>query len=262
MSLANKSVLLIGCGSVGSEIAHRITSAGIGELTISDPETFNEDNLYRHTLSVNDIDYSKSAAVAVDLRLKHPWAVIEPLSNRLEAFRDIEGLHSFDLIIVAIGSPTQELVFHDFLQSADAATAVMNVWVEAYGVGGHATLDIPNSKGCLRCAYVDPETLTRGLSSNLNFLEPNQDLTVTHAGCGNQFLPYSGVAASYTATMTVDLAVQYLVGDTHVSSKISWKGSQKDAELHGFRMTHRYRNFARPLQVLPLHNRECDVCAD
>ena len=38
LDLSGKSVLLIGCGSVGSELALRLTSAGVGRLTISDPE--------------------------------------------------------------------------------------------------------------------------------------------------------------------------------------------------------------------------------
>ena len=53
MDLTDKSVLLVGCGSVGSEVALRLTSAGVGRLTVSDPDRLSEENLYRHTLSVN-----------------------------------------------------------------------------------------------------------------------------------------------------------------------------------------------------------------
>ncbi|MCZ7033113.1 ThiF family adenylyltransferase, partial [Salmonella enterica] len=47
--LQNKKVLLVGCGSVGSQIANQLASTGIGHITLSDPETFSLDNLYRHT---------------------------------------------------------------------------------------------------------------------------------------------------------------------------------------------------------------------
>jgi len=262
LDLTPKSVLLVGCGSVGSEIAHRITSAGVGRLTVSDPDQFNEKNLYRHTLSVPDIDLPKSIAVAADLDLKHPWAVVEPQRKRLEEFEDVDELQGYDLIVIAIGSPTKERVFHDFCRRVGLTTPVLNTWVEAHGVGGHATLCIPGSKGCLNCAYVDPETLKPGLSSNLNFLSPNQDLLLTQGGCGNQFLPYSGIAASHTATMATDLAVRYLTGEVVMSSKMSWKGSATEAKRQGIELTHRYHNFARSLEVLPLHNPECDVCRE
>ena len=260
--LAERSVLLVGCGSVGSEVAHRLASAGVGKLVISDPDLFSADNLYRHTLSIGDIGYHKSPCVAMDLCLKYPWIIAEGVCKNLETFSEIEELDQFDLIIVAIGSPTIEREFHAFVESNGVITAVVNTWVEAHGVGGHATLDIPSTKGCLRCAYVDPRELSRGLSSNLNFLKPNQELTITHAGCGNQFLPYSGIAASYTATIAADLATQYLMSTIANSSKISWKGNADEAVRQGFKLTHRYENFSKPLEVLPLFNSECDVCSD
>ena len=68
----------------------------------------------------------------------------------------------------------------------------MNCWLEGYGIGGHAILAMPRTKGCWHCAYVDPNTLTRGLTSNLNFLKPGQVVMRNHGGCGTQFLPYSG----------------------------------------------------------------------
>ena len=43
--LTGKSVLLVGCGSVGGELALRLTSAGVGHLTVSDPDRLSEENL-------------------------------------------------------------------------------------------------------------------------------------------------------------------------------------------------------------------------
>ena len=38
--LQNKKVLLVGCGSVGSQIANQLASTGIGHITLSDPRHF------------------------------------------------------------------------------------------------------------------------------------------------------------------------------------------------------------------------------
>ena len=262
VALAEKSVLLVGCGSVGSEVAHRLTSAGIGHLTISDPDWFSETNLYRHTLCVSDLYLSKSKAVAVDLKSKHPWANVIWWKKRLEELRDPKTLEQYDLIVVAIGSPTVERVFAEYCREHRIEVPVINCWVEAYGVGGHAILDVPGMKGCWHCAYVDPETLGRGLASNLNFLAPNQDLRLTHGGCGVQFLPYSGIAAGLTATMTSDLCVRFLKGDIRTSSTVSWKGSSVEAEERGFKLTYRYRHFAESLTVRPLYHKDCDLCSE
>ena len=261
LDLQDRSVLLVGCGSVGSEIAHRLAGSGVGALTIADNDRFREENLYRHTLEIRDIGYTKSSAIAFDIRLRCPWALIDDLPKRLEQLHDRDLLEKFDLIVIAIGSPTLERLFNEFVQQSGVKTPIVNTWVEAYGIGGHATLDIPDQPGCLKCAYVDPDTLARGLASNLNFLAPNQDVTRAHAGCGDLFLPYSSVAAGYTATMATDLAVKYLLGQINGSSKVSWKGDAAEAERYGLATSHRYHQFSQPMQVTALFNEHCDVCA-
>ena len=77
-----------------------------------------------------------------------------------------------------------------------------------------------------------------------------------------QFLPYSGVAASCTATMAADLAVRFLAGEVPVSSKVSWMGSAAEAKRASFEVTWRFRHFAESLRILPLYDRHCDLCGE
>ena len=136
----------------------------------------------------------------------------------------------------------------------------MNCWLEGYGIGGHTILAMPADKGCWHCAYVNPTTLARGLTSNLNFLKPGQVVTRNHGGCGAQFLPYSGIAATRTATIAADLAVRFFSGEVATSSKVSWKGSDSEARQASIGLTWRYRHFAESLRILPLHDKDCDLC--
>jgi len=261
-SLSDKSVLLVGCGSVGGEIAYKLASAGVGKLGLVDPDVYSLDNLYRHVLDECLVGVNKTIGLSLRIQSKHPWTKCVPANSKLLDLRDREILKVFDLMIVAIGSPTHERLFHDFLVESDVSLPVINTWVEGYGVGGHATLDIPQSKGCLRCAYVDHSDLSRGLASNLNFLEPNQDITVNHAGCGNLFLPYSAINAAQTALIASDLAINFLTGLISDSSKISWKGDAIEAQKAGLRTTHRYQVFQKSLVHLPLYEEHCDLCND
>ena len=260
LSFAEKSVLLVGCGSVGSELAYRLASIGLGKLQLSDPDSFYEDNLYRHTLTLEDVGYCKSARLAKNLRKKFPWMSVSHDLNKLENFKNIEDLNCFDLIVVAIGAPTIERYFQLFVSLHDMTSSVMNVWIEAQGIGGHATLAIPDSKGCLLCAYVDPLEFTRGLSSNMNFLAPNQAFLNSQGGCADLFLPYSGISSTQTATMAADLATRFLTGEIQTSSKVSWKGNSHHALIQGFETTFRYEKFKENLEILPLYHSECDRC--
>ena len=261
-SLSEKSVLLVGCGSVGGEIAYKLPSSGVGKLCLVDPDEYSLDNLYRHVLDGRFVGEGKSFALSRTIQSKYPWTKCEHDSSCLLDLRHQDKLETFDLMIIAIGSPTHERLFHDFLVENRVPMPVINAWVEGYGVGGHATLDISQSKGCLHCAYVDHTDLRRGLASNLNFLELNQDVTVNHAGCGDLFLPYSAVNATQTAIIASDLAIHFLNGSISKSCKISWKGDDSEALKQGLKTTHRYRVFQKSLQRLPLYDEHCDVCND
>ena len=81
-----------------------------------------------------------------------------------------------------------------------------------------------------------------------------------HGGCGTQFLPYSGIAAGYTAAIAADLAVRFLEGQVAHSSKVSWKGSDAEARRAASTVTWRYRHFAESLRILPLYDENCDLC--
>ena len=260
LDLRRKSVLLVGCGSIGGELALKLTSAGVGRLTVSDPDTFSEENLYRHVLSVEDIGRPKAEALASEIALRHPWAEVNYSYKRLEELRDSVLLQQFDLVVVAIGSPTVERVFAEFCRHEALRVPVMNSWLEAYGIGGHAILAVPGQRGCWHCAYVDPNTLGHGITSNLNFLNPGQVVIRNLGGCGTQFLPYSGIAASCTATMAADLAVGFLGGEVVASSKVSWKRDSTLRTGDSLEMSWRYRHFADSLQVLPLYDDNCDLC--
>ena len=238
----------------------RLTSTGVGNLTLSDPDRLSEENLYRHVLPLNYIGQVKTGALAREIAQKHPWSEVTHWNESLENLQNPNLLRQFDLIVIAIGAPNVERFFMEYCTKEQIDVPVMTCWLEGYGIGGHAILVVPGTKGCWHCAYVDPHTLTRGLVSNLNFLAPNQVVMRDQGGCGTQFLPYSSLAAGYTASIATDLAVRFLLDQVPISSRVSWKGSGVVAERESLAVTWRYRHFTESLHVLPLHNENCDLC--
>lgn len=112
----------------------------------------------------------------------------------------------------------------------------------------------------MRCAYVEPNSGGRGLASNLNFIEANQDVVKNYAGCGEMFIPYGAISSTQTALLAAELAVGYLEKKLTESKKISWRGDSSDAEREGLNLTQRYQIFTSSLKKLPLRNPQCDVC--
>ncbi|AYV24972.1 ThiF family adenylyltransferase [Vibrio mediterranei] len=260
LDLATSKVALIGAGSVGSEIAHKLSAAGIQNLDIYDNDIYQIDNLYRHILPEEYLNLEKSYGLSYHLARQFLWSKAAPSKKKLLQLRNSQLISSYDLIVIAIGSPTHERIFKEYLLEKGIKVPVINTWLEGFGVGGHAVLDIPDSAGCLLCAYVCPDTLSRGLSSNLNFIEPNQDVTINMSGCGEQFISYSAICSAQTALIASDLAIKCLEGKITASSKVSWKGSEHDAVAHGVSLTNRFYQFSDSLQVKPLIHEDCDVC--
>jgi len=260
LDLAISKVALIGAGSVGSEIAHKLSAAGIQNLTIYDPDCYNIENLYRHMLPEQFLSFRKSFGLSFNLKRQFLWSKADASLDKLLDLRNQSLLNSYDLIVIAIGSPTHERLFKEYLLEKGIKVPVVNTWLEGFGVGGHALLDIPESSGCLLCAYVCPYTLTRGLSSNLNFIEPNQNIAINMSGCGEQFISYGAICSAQTAILASDLAIKYLEGKIETSCKVSWKGSDHDAKERCITLTNRFYQFNESLQIKPLKHEDCDAC--
>lgn len=260
LDLATSNVALIGAGSVGCEIAHKLSAAGIQNLDIYDPDIYSIENLYRHVLPEQFLHWPKSLGLCYYLKSQFLWSRANSHIDKLLELRNRQTLIAYDLIVIAIGSPTHERLFKEYLLDKDVNVPVINTWLEGFGVGGHAVLDIPESKGCLLCSYVCSDTLARGLSSNLNFIEPNQNVTVNLSGCGEQFISYGAVCSAQTALIASDLAIKYLEGKIETSSKVSWKGSEHGANEKGITLTNRFYQFNDSLLMKPLLHEDCDAC--
>ncbi|WP_342804973.1 ThiF family adenylyltransferase [Alteromonas sp. M12] len=261
LSLSDKKVAVIGVGSVGCEIAHKLSAAGVKSLTLVDPDIYEINNLYRHVLEQGWVGAPKSFALSVAIQRQFPWSNATWYPDDLMKFARNQNMESYDLLVIAIGNPTQERLFKQYLLDTNTDVAVINSWLEGFGIGGHAVLDVSESKGCLLCSYVCPESGARGLVSNMNFIEPNQVTMKSIAGCGEQFISYGAASSAQTGVMTANLAIRYLEGKQTESCKTSWKGDDDDAVNEGIKLTHRFYNFKHSLEYLPLTDEDCDVCS-
>lgn len=259
-ALSEAKIALIGAGSVGCEVAHKLASCGAYNINIIDGDIYQKENLYRHLLGERFIGMPKSTALAFHLHSQFPWCKVKATQDTLLPFFRVNDPSNYDLIIVAIGSPTQELLFKDYLLKKRCRVPIIVTWVEGYGVGGHAVLDVPDDRGCFLCAYTCQASGKRGLSPNLNFIAPNQNVATNVAGCGEQFISYQATASAQTAIMATELAVSYLENRTLEPVSVSWKGDGEEALRNNIELSHRYYNFGSSLIKAPLFNEDCDVC--
>jgi molybdopterin/thiamine biosynthesis adenylyltransferase len=264
--LSTEKILLVGCGSLGGEIARQLGYAGIGQLDLVDFDALETNNIYRHVLPSDYIGVDKCSALKRELEYQFPYLVVEKLAQfkELRQIARLEKLEAFlsqyDGVIVATGDVTQERYFNEVVSNLSGKPWVIYTWLEGYGVGGHAVFVNSEGKGCLACLFRDPDSGEESLSNIQSFLSVDQDFAVDISGCGTHFLPYGYTDVIETATLTSRIVGKVYGGAIKDSVRVSWKGSGQEAEVAGLKMTGRWKRFKQSGCPIPLLWDECVIC--
>jgi molybdopterin-synthase adenylyltransferase len=154
--LANKRVLLIGAGGLGSPVAILLARAGIGTLEIADQDRIELSNLHRQTLYASEhVGQSKSvtAAARIEAEARAAGTTTHAVARELRVYPDraLELVAGFDLVVEGSDNyPTKFLV-------ADACAIAGVPCVQAGAVRwvGWAFGSVPGASACLRCVFED-----------------------------------------------------------------------------------------------------------
>ncbi|WP_184999904.1 ThiF family adenylyltransferase [Salinisphaera japonica] len=141
LSLRTSRVLLVGCGSLGSLVGEALVRAGIGRITLVDPDQLEAANIGRHVLGVDSIGQYKTAALARHFERIIPDVEIIPVKRKLEdAARAEVDISSYDLVISTTADWRCEQFLLDSQFGVAVAPPLVCAWIEPYGVAGHAFL--------------------------------------------------------------------------------------------------------------------------
>ena len=269
--LASKSVLLLGCGSVGGYVASNLCQSGICNLDILDQDILTEENIYRHILGFKEAVKKgyKADLLKEYLENQYPFIDIDSLGfidRSVEAFiQNTERLKGYDLIVSALGEPTINLEINRILNEKGITTPFIVCFNEPYGIGGHAVAVNLQSGGCLRCMYTD-------LISNelvpflVSLVAAGQNFKKSLSGCAGAFVEYTALDSQQTALLTTRLAMDVRAGRCEKSTILSWFGSSDSLINHGFKVSDYYDHMANQKsynsvkESIPINER-CPICS-
>lgn len=188
LTSSNKKICIIGCGSVGSNIADAFSNCGINRFTLIDNEILTVDNIARHICGFQHIGMTKTEAVKDIISAHNPNIICdlkqENANKVLE--KHIELFELCDLIISTTASSTLEYHLISKFNEGKINKPVVIMWVEPYSVCGHAII------------LNKPQDVFNELfDEKLSFIEsvvanPDQYLK-REAGCQSTYMPYSGL---------------------------------------------------------------------
>lgn len=182
-----RSVALIGCGSIGSHLLSSIIDMETNKILLVDPDELTFGNIARHVCGASDVGRPKVKALEQKLTSHYPSLTsISYQKEILQLLCDLpEILHSYDLIIVALGNFPIESRLNRMIQRGQLESPMLFVWVEPYLAGGHALYVQPGKKGCLSCLFSDDGRFINAVLDNPGQYQKKE------AGCQSVFAPYS-----------------------------------------------------------------------
>ncbi len=234
-ALASKHVAVLGCGSVGSEIADALASCGIGHLTLVDSDNMDVENVFRHVLGRQAIGQTKVSAMASDLANKYPGLVVTTARELAQQWLESIGPNQFDCIAIAIGNPAVDRMLAKAIRSRAISKNLVVTWLEPLGLGGHV-VGLPSlGTGCLECIFRADEGV-ESLHPMVSFVKPNQVFSRSLTGCLGTFIPYSALHSRKTALLAAD-AILSRLDRVREPAYVYWVGDGAQAASQGFQVS-------------------------
>jgi sulfur-carrier protein adenylyltransferase/sulfurtransferase len=225
-------VCLIGCGSLGAQVAKHIVQSGIQKLILIDPDLLSWDNIGRHLLGADDVGKNKTSCLKGYLDTQFPDMLeikAEPLRWQ-ELFADKakkDLIKKSDIIISTLGNWDSEAALNYAFNSNAEFPPIVFGWTEPFGVAGHALL-ITGLGGCLSCGMDSKGVFKYALSrwSHKNHLR-------RVPACGETYQPYGIIDIAPIQAMIARLAVDVILGNSKTCEHRAWIGRVEDINPAG-----------------------------
>ncbi len=222
--LSKKSVLLIGCGSLGGYVAHLLSRAGIGRLTMTDNDHLAWENLGRHILGASSVGLSKAEALAEGLTRELPHLSFKGIpKDWRDIFESNPNLFAeHDLVVSTTGDWRCERPLNDLARKTQMPPLLLG-WLEPHAVAGHCLVIGPTG-GCFECAANKFGRFTQAVA---DFVKA--PLSREPGGCA-YYQQYGPTALMSVASMIATVVIDSLLSPPSNSSLHTWISSAEHFE--------------------------------
>lgn len=133
--LAGAHALVVGAGGLGVPVLQYLAGAGVGRLTVVDPDTVDRGNLHRQTLyGERFLGTMKAAAATVALLDLNPEVRVQPVLGRLDPANAPALVAAADVVLDCADSFAASYTLSDACRDAGKPL----VTASALGLGGYA----------------------------------------------------------------------------------------------------------------------------
>lgn len=264
--LAKATILLLGCGSLGSQVAMRLGQAGVGGIHVIDREELAAANVGRHALGISSAGQRKARELADMLREHYPHMhTIKAWDGPWQSVHEREPklFQEASLIVACLGEWSADGQLGEWHHRTRGHPPIVFGWLDEFGAASHA-LALGNGSVSLACILSAEgrlrveETLWKG-----------DGQMQTEPACGNLFQPYGPLDAAHAEALVSRLALDILTGAETTPVHRVYAGPTAELEAAGgewskFHLEHRPEGYQGPFEytraISPCG--ECPCCAD
>lgn len=151
--LLEGSAFVVGAGGLGCPAALYLAAAGVGRITIADPDAVDLSNLHRQILfGTADVGRPKAEAAAAALRRANPDVRVEALTQRVTAENARALFRGHGVVVEGSDSPETKFAAND-------AAIALGIPIVVGGVvrfSGQVLAVLPGRSACYRCVFEAP----------------------------------------------------------------------------------------------------------
>ncbi|PQA55658.1 ThiF family adenylyltransferase [Siphonobacter curvatus] len=202
--LQNQAVVILGCGSLGSEVADMVAKAGVEDIVLVDKETFKAHNAVRHLASLKYIAVAKVLAVSDIIHYHNPFVTTYPIPLNL---LDTSILPFFDNSAVGISTIADDNV-EGFLNEQAVTNGRAVFYSRALRGGKAARLFrvIPGRDACFHCLSL----YSAEENPVVTKVRADPSLPTLTNECNNPVRPASSADLKLISSLTGRLLLDYL----------------------------------------------------
>lgn len=207
--LGERVVVVIGVGSIGSNVACRLSEAGVGRLRLVDGGTLRPGNVVRHAADYG-IGSSKALATTIAVGASAPWTEVEPIAESpWSPARLLALLNGADLVVEATGMAR----FAELLGrvALDAQVSLVSSALYRCGHVGRVRRQIHES---------DTPLSERTDEERFPLIPPGHEPIALEAGCSAAVNNASPVAVAAIAATTAEVAIDALTGTSRYGEEL------------------------------------------
>jgi hypothetical protein len=214
-------ILVLGAGALGSAVIDQLAKAGIGRISVVDPDILTTANIGRHLLGAESIGRAKADGLTQRISLSNPAIKLDPFNMSAQAWINKYTLIGVDVILDLTGE-SEVRWFLEIARDANPCPLLIG-WMEPYVAAAHACM-LPMGEKWMFTA-IDP-------LESLQAIDWPEEVMQKEPACSSEFQAYTPAAAAHAVALVSEAALALI--DKKITRSIvrSWVRGQNFLDAH------------------------------